>query len=84
MSRLSILIFIILILSSCNRSEDDFSDYTISSNRNSFILKWPGTKQLGTFSNDSATGVTTDSSDNIYAVVGVKSAAVKLNSSGAE
>ena len=66
MSRLANLIFIILILSSCNRSSDDFSDYTISSNKNSFTLLWPGTKQLGTSSYDNATEVATDSSGNVY------------------
>ena len=66
MYRLANLIFIILIFSSCNRSADDFSDYVISSNKNSFTFLWPGTQQLGTSSNDSATGVATDSSGNVY------------------
>ena len=66
MYRLANLIFIILIFISCNRSADDFSDYTISSDKNSFTLLWPGTKQLGTSSRDEAKGVATDSSGNIY------------------
>ncbi len=60
------MISIIFILNSCNRSADDFSDYSISSNKNSFTLLWPGTLQLGTSSYEEAFGVATDSSGSIY------------------
>ena len=52
--------------SDCTVTVTDSAGNSTTLNISSFKIKWMGTKQLGTSSNDNATGVATDSSDNVY------------------
>ena len=58
---------ILLIVYSCARNEDTLDKYAIiTGTKGSFKFNWVGAKQLGTLGYDSAQGVATDSSGNVY------------------
>ena len=64
-----ILVLILLLVYSCARNEDTLDKYAIiTGTKGSFEIShmFGGVQQLGTSSYDSATGVATDSSANVY------------------
>ena len=81
-----ILVLILLLVYSCARNEDTLDKYAIiTGTKGSFEIShlFGGVQQLGSSSRDSANGVATDSSDNVY-VTGYTEGGLDGNTSAGE